>query len=231
MVAPCKKAKEEQMDKIKAKLKELGLSDEQINEFVKEAINDKFIPKHRFDEVNEKNKQLESDVKERDTQITNLKKFEGDNATLKSKIEELENANKQKDEENAKAIKSLKIDNAINYALDGKVEKGYADLVLGLINKEDIILKDDGTVAGLDEQIEKIKTDKPKLFKEAGEDDGEDNKGESKGWSFKGDDPNDSQKQTRKSISENFVASLLNDNKQVSEATAKATEHYFGKEQ
>lgn len=219
------------MDKIKAKLKELGLSDEQINEFVKEAINDKFIPKHRFDEVNEKNKQLESDVKERDTQITNLKKFEGDNATLKSKIEELENANKQKDEENAKAIKSLKIDNAINYALDGKVEKGYADLVLGLINKEDIILKDDGTVAGLDEQIEKIKTDKPKLFKEAGEDGGEDNKGEGKGWSFKGDDPNDSQKQTRKSISENFVASLLNDNKQVSEATAKATEHYFGKEQ
>ena len=44
------------MDKIKAKLKELGLSDEQIEQFIKESINDKFIPKHRFDEVNEKNK-------------------------------------------------------------------------------------------------------------------------------------------------------------------------------
>lgn len=229
MDASCKKAKEKQMDKIKAKLKELGLSDEQIDEFVKETINDKFIPKHRFDEVYEKNKQLESDVKDRDTQITNLKKFEGDNATLKTKIEELETANKQKDEENAKAIKDLKIDNAINYALDGKVEKGYADLVLGLINKADIILKDDGTVAGLDEQIEKIKTDKPKLFKEVGE--GDNNGGEGKGWSFKGDDPNDSQKQTKKSISENFVNSLLNENKQVSEVTAKASEHYFGKEQ
>lgn len=218
------------MDKIKAKLKEFELSDEQIDKFIKEAINDRFIPKHRFDEVNEKNKQLENDVKERDTQITNLKKFEGDNATLKTKIEELETANKQKDEENAKAIKELKIDNAINYALDGKVEKGYADLVLGLINKADIILKDDGTVAGLDEQIEKIKTDKPKLFKEVGN--GEEDGGEhNKGWSFKGDDPNDSQKQTKKSISENFVNSLLNDNKQVSEATTKASEHYFGKEQ
>lgn len=218
------------MDKIKAKLKEFELSDEQIDKFIKETINDRFIPKHRFDEVNEKNKQLENDVKERDTQITNLKKFEGDNATLKTKIEELETANKQKDEENAKAIKELKIDNAINYALDGKVEKGYADLVLGLINKADIILKDDGTIAGLDEQIEKIRTDKPKLFREVGdgnEDGGENNKG----WSFKGDDPNDSQKQTRKSISENFVNSLLNDNKQVSEATTKASEHYFGKEQ
>lgn len=216
------------MDKIKAVLKEMGLSDEQIEKFIKDAINDKFIPKHRFDEVNEKNKQLESDVKERDTQITNLKKFEGDNATLKTKIEELETANKQKDEENAKAIKELKIDNAINYALDGKVEKGYTDLVLGLISKDDIILKDDGTVAGLDEQIEKIKADKPKLFKEVSEGDEGD---ENKGWSFKGDDPNDSQKQTKKSISENFVNSLLNDNKQISEATTKATEHYFGKEQ
>lgn len=217
------------MDKIKAKLKELGLSDEQIEQFIKESINDKFIPKHRFDEVNEKNKQLENDVKERDTQIKNLKKFEGDNATLKTKIEELETANKQKDEENAKAIKELKIDNAINYVLDGKVEKGYGDLVLGLIDKTSIILKEDGTVAGLDEQIEKIKTDKPKLFKEVSE--GNEQGGETKGWSFKGDDPNDSQKQTNKSISENFVNSLLNDNKQVSEATTKASEHYFGKEQ
>ena len=215
MDASCKKAKEKQMDKIKAKLKELGLTDEQVDEFVKETISDKFIPKHRFDEVYEKNKQLENDVKERDSQITNLKKFEGDNATLKTKIEELETANKQKDEENAKAIKELKIDNAINYALDGKVEKGYADLVLGLIHKEDIILKDDGTVAGLDEQTEKIRTDKPKLFKEVGE----------------GDGANDSQKQTKKSISENFVSSLLSDNKQISEATSKASEHYFGKEQ
>ena len=33
------------MDKIKAKLKELGLSDEQVEQFIKETINDKFIPK------------------------------------------------------------------------------------------------------------------------------------------------------------------------------------------
>ncbi len=215
------------MDKIKATLKEMGLSDEQIEKFIKETINDKFIPKHRFDEINEKNKQLDSDIKDRDKQITELKKFEGDNTALKTKIEELETANKQKDEENAKAIKTLKIDNAINYALEGKVEKGYADLVLGLIDKTSIILKDDGTIAGLDEQIEKIKTDKPKLFREAG---GEDNGADNKGWSFKGDDPNDAQKHTKKSISENFVASLIDDNKQVSEVTTKATEHYFGKE-
>ena len=39
------------MDKIKQILKEMGLSDEQIEKFIKDAINDKFIPNHRFEEV------------------------------------------------------------------------------------------------------------------------------------------------------------------------------------
>lgn len=216
------------MDKIKQILKEMGLSDEQIEKFIKDAINDKFIPKHRFDEVNEKNKQLTDDVAERDKQISNLKKFEGDNATLQTKIEELETANKQKDEENAKAIKSLKIDNAINYALNGKVQDGYNDLVLGLIDKSLIVLKEDGTIAGLDEQIEKARKDKPLLF--VTEQEGGKGNQQFDGWSFKGDDPKDKQSQTNKSISENFVNSLLNDSKTISDVTAKATEHYFGKE-
>lgn len=216
------------MEQIKQILKEMGLSDEQIAKFIKDAINDKFIPKHRFDEVNEKNKQLTDDVVERDKQISNLKKFEGDNATLQAKIEELETSNKQKDEENAKAIKSLKIDNAINYALNGKVQDGYNDLVLSLIDKSLIVLKEDGTIAGLDEQIEKARKDKPLLF--VTEQEGEKGNQQFDGWSFKGDDPKDKQNQTHKSISENFVNSLLNDNKTISDATAKATEHYFGKE-
>lgn len=216
------------MDKIKQLLKEMGLSEEQIEKFIKEAVNDKFIPKHRFDEVNEKNKQLTDTVSERDKQIENLKKFEGDNASLKTKIEELEQANKDKDAKNAEAIKALKIDNAINYALNGKVQEGYNDLVLGLIDKSLIVLKEDGSIAGLEEQIEKAKKDKPLLFVNDSEGSGQDKKPD--GWTFKGDNPNDTQGQTTKSVSENFVSSLLDDNKNVSEVTAKATEHYFGKE-
>lgn len=218
------------MEKIKQTLKEMGLTDEQISKFVAEAISDKFIPKHRFDEIYEKNKQLTTNLSERDSQIENLKKFEGDSAKLKTKIEELEQLNKQKDEDNAKAIKALKIDNAINYALDGKVQKGYADLVLGLIDKSSIILKDDGTVSGLTEQIDKLKTDKPLLFVAEGSQ-GDDAGKQPDGWSFKGDNPNDAQKQTGKSLSENFVNSLLADSKVVSETTSKATKHYFGDEQ
>ena len=217
------------MEKIKQLLKEMGLSDEQIEKFVKEAINDKFIPKHRMDELNAKNKQLTDDITDRDNQIKSLKKFEGDNATLKTKIEELETANKQKDEANAKAIKELKIENAINYALNGKVQEGYQDLVTGLIDKSLIILKDDGTVSGLDEQLAKIKESKSLLF--VSDNNGEQDKDtKPNGWNFKGTDPKDGQPHNKKSVAENFVNDLLQDNKNVSEATKSASEYYFGKE-
>ncbi len=214
------------MENLKKLLKEFNLTDEQINKFIKEGINDKFIPKFRFDEVNEKNKQLTDNISARDKQIKELSKFEGDNTSLKSKIEELEKANKEKDEENQKVIKQLKIDNAVNFALNGKVKEGYNDIVRGLIDKQLIILKDDGTVSGLDEQIEKIKKDKTLLFVT---EEGDGNEGRKPdGWNFKGGDPKDSQTQNKKSISENFVNSLLADNKAISENTKNASDYYFG---
>lgn len=212
------------MEFIKQALRELGLTDEQINKFIKDAITDKFVPKHRFDEVNEKNKQLNQDISDRDKQIKDLSKFEGDNQALKTKIEELEQANKQKDEDNAKAIRQLKIDNAVKYSLAGKVQEGYGDLVTGLIDKSCIVIKEDGTISGLDEQIEKIKQDKSLLFIPEKQDDG----ANKNGWSFKGLDPKDSQNQNGKSISENFVNSLLEDNKSISESSKTANDYYFG---
>lgn len=217
------------MDKIKQMLKEAGLSDEQIQKIIDESIKDKFVPKHRFDEVNEKNKHLTEDVANRDKQIKDLSKFEGDNATLKTKIEELEKANKEKDEANAKAIQGLKIENAINYTLNGKVQEGYGDLVLGLIDKSAIILKEDGTVSGLQEQVDKIMKDKPLLFnsQEGGNEDGK-GSNHANGWNFKGQDPKDSNKPGANTVSENFVKSLLDENKTISENAKNATEFYFG---
>lgn len=216
------------MEQIKRILKEMGLSDEQIQKFIDDAIKDKFIPKHRMDEVNEKNKQLTEDISSRDKQIKELSKFEGDNQALKTRIEELEKANKDKDEQNKQAIQKLRIDNAVNNALNGKVQEGYNDIVQGLIDKSLIILKDDGTISGLDEQIEKIKKDKSLLFVEDKPGDKKDGPNGPNGWSIKGDNPRDGQYQTSKTVSENFVASLLEDNKNISEATKTASDYYFG---
>lgn len=213
------------MDKIKLLLKEMGLTEEQVTKFVTECITDKFIPKHRFDEINQKNSQLEQTVSERDKQIKELSKFEGDNATLKEQIEKLQEENKQKDEQNQKAITELKMQNAISQALSGKVQQGYNDIVENLIDKSLITIKADGTISGLDEQIIKLQQDKPLLFEE-NKPEGNDKKPD--GWNFKGSNPQDGKDASKKSVSENFVQSLLDDNSKISETTKQANDYYFG---
>lgn len=213
------------MDKIKLLLKEMGLTEEQVTKFVTECITDKFIPKHRFDEINQKNSQLEQTISERDKQIKELSKFEGDNATLKEQIEKLQEENKQKDEQNQKAITELKMQNAISQALSGKVQQGYNDIVENLIDKSLITIKADGTISGLEEQIIKLQQDKPLLFEE-NKPEGNDKK--PNGWNFKGSNPQDGKDASKKSVSENFVQSLLDDNSKISETTKQANDYYFG---
>ena len=59
-----------------------------------------YVPKSRFDEVNEAKKQAEALITERDNQISELKKSEGANDELKKQIEQLQ-------AENAKSAESL----------------------------------------------------------------------------------------------------------------------------
>lgn len=123
-----------------------------------------FVPKTRFDEVNNAKKQLETDIKERDTQLETIKKSSGDNETLKKQIEDLQKDNKQKDEDYQKELKELQISNAIKLAIADKAQD--AELVAGLFDKSKLILGDDGKVTGLDEQVKTLKESKPFLFKE-----------------------------------------------------------------
>lgn len=122
-----------------------------------------YIPKARFDEVNNTKKQLESDLKDRDKQIEDIKKNVGDNEELKKTIETLQADNKKKDEEYQAQIKDIKLTNSILLAIGEDAHD--KDLVLSQIDKSKLILGDDDKVTGLDEQIKDIKTNKPFLFK------------------------------------------------------------------
>lgn len=139
-------------DDIKSKYKDIDLVD-----------SSKFVEKTKFDEVKQAKKQLETDVKDRNTQLEDLKKSAGDNATLKQQIEQLQNDNKKKDEEYQAELKDLKLTNAIKLALTDSAQD--TDLVAGLIDKSKLILSDDGKVTGLDEQITGLKDTKGFLFK------------------------------------------------------------------
>lgn len=123
-----------------------------------------YIPKSRFDEVNESKKQAEKDVKDRDKQLEDIKKNVGDNAELQKQIEALQGENKKAKEEYEAQIKEVQLNNAIKLELSGKAHD--ETLVAGLFDKSKLILSDDGKVTGLTEQLEALQKDKAFLFKQ-----------------------------------------------------------------
>ncbi|MCM3273668.1 phage scaffolding protein [Paenibacillus elgii] len=142
-----------------------GLSAEQIKAIVSgvEENYQGYVPKHRFDEVNEAKKKLESEMKDRDKQLAELKKSAGDNEELTKQIEQLQTENKAAAEKHEAAMTELRMSAAVKLALTGEVHD--PDIVTNLLDKSKIELGEDGGVkAGLDEQVKALRESKAFLF-------------------------------------------------------------------
>lgn len=142
----------------------LGFTEEQATKAAVASAEElkSFIPKSRFDELNEAKKKAEKDVTDRDKQIEELGKTAGTSEELKKQIETLTAANKEASDKHAAELKELTLTNAIKSALTGKVHDEA--LAAGLVDKTKLVLDGD-KVVGLDEQIAAIKKDKAFLFK------------------------------------------------------------------
>lgn len=133
-------------------------------EAAKKIFGEKFVAKHRFDEKSEELKKANETIKERDNQLAEFKKFEGDKTALEQKVKELQEANKKASEDYAKSLNLEKRKNAIKRELFGKVHD--ESLAVALLDIDKVELGEDGNIkSGFKEQIEKLKTDKPFLFK------------------------------------------------------------------
>lgn len=144
----------------------LGLNEEQATKAAEQSAAEltNYIPKTRFDEVNEAKKKADNDLKERDTQLEALKKDATTSEELKAQITTLQEENKVAAEKAATELKDLQMANAIKLAITGKVHD--EDMVSSLFDKTKLILQDDGKVTGLDDQLATIKESKAFLFKE-----------------------------------------------------------------
>lgn len=137
----------------KDELVKLGL-DEETAEKVANASAEElkgFVPKSRFDEVNNAKKTAEDTVKERDQQIESLKSA-GNVDDLKQQITTLQNENKAKDEAHAAELLKVRIDSDVEAALTEAKAKNHK-AVKALLDLEKAELGDDGKVKGLREQI------------------------------------------------------------------------------
>jgi DNA-binding transcriptional MerR regulator len=102
------------MEWLKKLLEAQGLNEAQIKAILEgvTANYTGFVPPHRFEEVNTAKKQLEEDIKERDKQLTELKKNAGDNAALQEQITKLQADNKAATEKYEADMKDLRLSTA-----------------------------------------------------------------------------------------------------------------------
>ncbi len=159
------------MDKeqIKALLTGLGITitDEQADTILagfNKSLDNNYVTKARFDEVNEKNKTLTTQLSERDASITQLKKDIEDKPS-KEKVDELEKKLADKDKEYALQLAENTKKIRIISEIAGKVHDN--DLVIGQLNLDKITVDgDNGPIIGLNEQLEALKKSKGFLFKD-----------------------------------------------------------------
>lgn len=145
----------------------LNLADEakkKATEGLKKFLKDNYVEKAKFDETTTAKSNLEMQIKERDKQLETLKKTAGDKEKLESTIQQLQEENKSSKTKYEQDLKNLRIDSAVKLKLTNTAQD--VDIVASLIDKTKLIVSDDGTVAGLDEQINPLKQSKPFLFKD-----------------------------------------------------------------
>ena len=124
-----------------------------------------WIPKDKFNEINEAKKQAEEALRDRDKQLADLKKAAEGNDELRKQIEQLQKQNKEAAEQYEARIKEMAITTAIKLAVAGQVHD--PDLVAGLIDKTKIEIDESGNVkAGLDDQLKSLRESKGFLFVE-----------------------------------------------------------------
>ena len=123
----------------KTKLLELGLSEEQA-EKVLEGLNGAFVPKGRFNEINEALKAVKAQLAERDQELGTLKE-----------------ARQKREAEHAQALEGLQKAHAVELSLTNAKAKNHVAakaLLADFLSRAE--LDDSGQVKGLAEEIERL---------------------------------------------------------------------------
>lgn len=142
-------------------LEDLGLDKSIVDQIMQENGNDINKAKSDYDDIKVQLETARNTIKERDTQIENLKQVDGE--ALQAEITKLQKENKEATDKYTNDLKELKLNNAIKLAINDKVFN--EDIAASLFDKSKLVLDDDGKVIGIDEQLENIKKENAFLFK------------------------------------------------------------------
>lgn len=206
-------------------LKAKGLTDEQAQEILKlhkEAIDGNYVPKATLEAERAKLKTANDTIAERDKQIKNLGAFEGTVEQLQQQVQDLTNANEQKDKEYKEKLKDMEESTAIRTAI---AEFVYSvDDVMPKLDRTKLTFKDGKVVEGLDDQIKAIKEQSPHYFKQTST---EEKNTWPNGWSPFGKSPDESKEGKGANVAVDFGKQLAKAFTQNDSVAQKANELYF----
>lgn len=121
-----------------------------------------YIPKLKFDEVIQQKNTYKTQSDELNTQLETLKKANKGNEDFTKQITELQGKLQEAEIKN----KNISLESAIRLGLT-KANAKYEDLLLGKVDKSKLEINADGSIKGLDEQINGLKEGYKDLFGEA----------------------------------------------------------------
>lgn len=150
-------------------LKKLGLNDEQVKEVMAlkgEAIKaEQAKQQATIDEITAERDSLNEQIAQRDTDIKALKKASGTNEELSSKLSDLQAKYDADTKALSETLATTKLNSAISEAL-GKTSARDPQDLKAFLNMDDIKLEEDGSIAGLNDQIKMLQESKAYLFNE-----------------------------------------------------------------
>jgi hypothetical protein len=152
----------------KEALKSLDLSDEQIGKIIEmheNDINGAFIPKTRFDELNESNKTLKEQLAQSERVGEELRKSADDSEKIAAQLSEL----KAKYETDLKSLEEKGRQSALDAAMSLEIAKAHGKnpaVIKALVDRSNLNLNADGSVDGLDGIINSLKKSDPYLFEQ-----------------------------------------------------------------
>lgn len=146
-------------------LKSLGLNEEQIKSIMAENGKDIEAEKEKAKAVSTELDSTKIQLAESNKTIADLKKNNGDNEALQAKVKEYEDTIKNQKADYEAKVRDLTLDSAIEKALTLSKAK-HTDLLSGRIDRDKLVIGEDGKVTGLDEQIKGLKESYKDLFDE-----------------------------------------------------------------
>ena len=153
------------------KHKDGAIDDAQFEVELNKALPEDWIPKGKYNELNESKKLSDENLKKANATLEELKGKAGLSDEYKAQIDKLKDEAKKAEEAHKATITQMKRDSAIESALTSAKARN-TKAVRALLDEGKLVLNDDGTLSGIKEQIEAVKKDNAFLFDSSDDDNG-----------------------------------------------------------